>query len=72
MNKVSKKQNLGVIIIQMEKFRKDGTGHSAQRSRGNKTALRWTLSLQLLLGCNTMYSSRNLPTFQCKFIWGCM
>lgn len=21
-----------------------------------------------LLGCNTMYSSRNLPTFQCNFM----
>jgi len=64
-----KKQNLRVIIIQMEKFRKDGTGYTVTNGVGEIKLLLDELYhySYCLLGCNTMYASRNLPTFQCKF-----
>jgi len=58
----------------MEKLKKDGTGYTVTSGAGeiklhSDELYHYNYCLQ---GCNTMCSSRNLPTFQCKFIQGCV
>jgi hypothetical protein len=52
----------------------DGTGYTVTNEAGEIKLLLDELyhNNYCLLGCNTMYCSINLPTFQCKFIQGCM
>jgi hypothetical protein len=58
----------------MEKLGEDGTGYTmANEAREIKLLLDELYhNSYCLLGCNTMYCNRNLQTFQCKFIQGCM